>query len=59
MECGGTGGTRMLTTKIPFFREIIICSFECDSCHSTNNEVVIVKLFYFTASVSHPSPHPV
>lgn len=39
MNCGGTGTTRMLTTKIPFFREIILSSFECESCHWTNNEV--------------------
>lgn len=39
MICGGSGDTRMMTTKIPFFREIIICSFECDDCRSTNNEV--------------------
>lgn len=39
MECGASGDTRMMTTKIPFFREIIICSFECDTCHTTNNEV--------------------
>lgn len=38
MVCGGKGTTRMLTTKIPFFREIILSSFECDACHWTNNE---------------------
>eukprot|EP00615_Pteridomonas_danica_P018809 CAMPEP_0114381034 /NCGR_PEP_ID=MMETSP0102-20121206/3218_1 /TAXON_ID=38822 ORGANISM="Pteridomonas danica, Strain PT" /NCGR_SAMPLE_ID=MMETSP0102 /ASSEMBLY_ACC=CAM_ASM_000212 /LENGTH=657 /DNA_ID=CAMNT_0001536457 /DNA_START=78 /DNA_END=2052 /DNA_ORIENTATION=+ len=39
MQCGESGDTRMMTTKIPFFREIIVCSFECDSCGSCNNEV--------------------
>ncbi len=39
MVCGGDGTTRMLTTKIPFFREVIISSFECDDCHWRNNEV--------------------
>lgn len=39
MRCGGEGTTRMLTTKIPFFREVIISSFECDDCHWKNNEV--------------------
>jgi len=39
MECGESGETRMMTTKIPFFREIIVCSFVCDSCGSENNEV--------------------
>ncbi|CAM9801757.1 unnamed protein product [Hapterophycus canaliculatus] len=40
MVCGGDGTTRMLTTKIPFFRELILSSFECDDCHWRNNEVV-------------------
>lgn len=39
MACGGDGTTRMLTTKIPFFREVILSSFECDDCHWRNNEV--------------------
>jgi len=26
------GVTRLLLTKIPFFREVIISSFECDAC---------------------------
>ncbi|CAM9641061.1 unnamed protein product [Chrysoparadoxa australica] len=37
--CGGEGTTRMLMTKIPFFRELVLCSFECDDCGWTNNEV--------------------
>lgn len=40
MACGGDGTTRMLTTKIPFFREVILSSFECDDCHWRNNEVL-------------------
>lgn len=39
MSCGGNGTTRMLTTKIPFFREVILSSFECDDCQWRNNEV--------------------
>lgn len=39
MSCGGDGTTRMLTTKIPLFREVILSSFECDDCHWRNNEV--------------------
>lgn len=39
MACGGEGTTKMLTTKIPFFREVILSSFECDTCHWRNNEV--------------------
>lgn len=39
MVCGGGGTTRLFTTKIPFFREIILSSFECDQCLERNNEV--------------------
>lgn len=28
-----------MLTKIPFFREIMICSFQCDHCGFRNNEV--------------------
>lgn len=44
MACGGDGTTRMLTTKIPFFREVILSSFECDDCHWRNNEVRMLVL---------------
>ncbi|CAN0488562.1 unnamed protein product [Laminaria digitata] len=43
MSCGGDGTTRMLTTKIPLFREVILSSFECDDCHWRNNEVRVQK----------------
>ncbi|KZW00024.1 zf-ZPR1-domain-containing protein [Exidia glandulosa HHB12029] len=39
MVCGGNGMTRMLLTSIPYFREIIIMSFECNDCGARNNEV--------------------
>ncbi|CAM9235745.1 unnamed protein product [Ascophyllum nodosum] len=39
MACGAAGTTRLFTTKIPFFREIILSSFECDECQERNNEV--------------------
>lgn len=45
MVCGGDGTTRMLTTKIPFFREVILSSFECDDCHWRNNEVRICSVW--------------
>ena len=35
--CEGT--TRLLLTKIPFFREVILMSFYCDHCHFKNNEI--------------------
>lgn len=29
----------MLLTSIPYFREIIVMSFECNDCGARNNEV--------------------
>lgn len=39
MECHENGTTRMLLTKIPYFRDIIVMSFECPHCHWRNNEI--------------------
>lgn len=39
MNCHADGTTRMLLTKIPFFREIIVMSFTCDECGFQNNEI--------------------
>ncbi|OCL02205.1 zinc finger protein-like protein zpr1 [Glonium stellatum] len=39
MNCHEDGTTRLLLTKIPFFREIIIMSFDCPHCHFKNSEV--------------------
>ncbi|KAF2691318.1 zinc finger protein-like protein zpr1 [Lentithecium fluviatile CBS 122367] len=39
MNCHEDGTTRLLLTKIPYFREIVIMSFECPHCHFKNAEV--------------------
>lgn len=39
MNCHENGMTRLLLTKIPFFREIVIMSFACDHCGLQNNEI--------------------
>ncbi|KAI8379681.1 ZPR1 zinc-finger domain-containing protein [Radiomyces spectabilis] len=39
MKCGENGTTRMLFTKIPHFKEIIIMAFECPHCGFRNNEL--------------------
>nr|ABF70002.1 zinc finger (ZPR1 type) family protein [Musa acuminata] len=42
MRCGENGTTRLLLTRIPHFREIVLMAFECPHCNErycTNNEV--------------------
>ena len=39
MQCGANGETRLMLHKIPYFRELIIASFYCESCGERNNEV--------------------
>ncbi|XP_071380039.1 zinc finger protein ZPR1 isoform X1 [Centroberyx affinis] len=39
MNCYENGSTRLLLTKIPFFKEIIISSFSCTHCSWTNTEI--------------------
>ncbi|KAJ7547966.1 hypothetical protein O6H91_08G111700 [Diphasiastrum complanatum] len=39
MRCGENGITRMLLTRIPHFREIVLMAFECPHCSEKNNEV--------------------
>lgn len=33
------GTTRLLLTKIPFFREVIVSSFDCEHCGWSNTEI--------------------
>lgn len=39
MNCHENGTTRLLLTRIPFFREIVIMSFSCPHCGLQNNEI--------------------
>uniref|UniRef100_A0A673UWH8 Zinc finger protein ZPR1 n=1 Tax=Suricata suricatta TaxID=37032 RepID=A0A673UWH8_SURSU len=39
MNCYRNGTTRLLLTKIPFFREIIVSSFSCEHCGWSNTEI--------------------
>lgn len=39
MNCYQNGVTRLLLTKVPFFKEIIVSSFTCDSCGWSNTEI--------------------
>ncbi|XP_023224370.1 zinc finger protein ZPR1-like [Centruroides sculpturatus] len=39
LNCGKNGITRILPTKIPFFKEVIVMSFTCEMCGWQNNEI--------------------
>ncbi len=39
VNCEDNGITRILPTKIPFFKEIIIMAFECPNCGFRSSEV--------------------
>lgn len=39
MNCHKDGTTRMLLTSIPYFREVVIMSFECPHCGFKNSEI--------------------
>ncbi|KAJ3272947.1 hypothetical protein HDV01_005144 [Terramyces sp. JEL0728] len=39
MACGENGTTKLLLTKVPHFREIILMAFECPHCGLRNNEI--------------------
>ncbi|KAK3387187.1 ZPR1 zinc-finger domain-containing protein [Podospora didyma] len=39
MNCHKNGMTRILLTRIPYFREVILMSFNCDHCGLQNNEI--------------------
>ena len=39
MNCHEEGITRLLLTKIPFFKDVILMSFSCEKCGHRSNEV--------------------
>lgn len=39
MNCFRSGRTRLLLTKIPFFKEIVLMSFKCEHCGYENSEI--------------------
>lgn len=39
MRCGENGTTRLLLTRIPHFREVVLMAFECPHCNERNNEI--------------------
>ncbi|KAF7319758.1 Zinc-finger protein ZPR1 [Mycena kentingensis (nom. inval.)] len=58
MRCHEQGVTRMLLTSIPYFREVIVMSFRCESCGFSNNEVQAASTIrpegtVYTAKILH------
>ncbi|KAG5646110.1 hypothetical protein DXG03_004349 [Asterophora parasitica] len=39
MNCHEQGATRLMLTSIPYFREVIVMSFRCEHCGTSNNEI--------------------
>lgn len=39
VNCGKNGVTRLLLTKIPYYKEVILMSFHCEYCGYQNNEL--------------------
>ncbi|XP_015910984.1 zinc finger protein ZPR1 [Parasteatoda tepidariorum] len=39
LQCNKNGITRMLLTKIPFYKEVVVMSFSCDHCLWENNSL--------------------
>ncbi|XP_049776164.1 zinc finger protein ZPR1 [Schistocerca cancellata] len=39
MNCGENGITRLLLTKIPFYKDVVLMSFDCEKCGFQNNEI--------------------
>ncbi|XP_058799910.1 zinc finger protein ZPR1 [Phymastichus coffea] len=39
VNCGKNGETRLFLTKIPFYKDVVIMSFECEHCGFQNNEI--------------------
>ncbi|KDN38945.1 zf-ZPR1-domain-containing protein [Tilletiaria anomala UBC 951] len=59
MRCHENGTTRLLLTYIPYFKEVIIASFQCDHCGERNNEIqsageIQEKGVIYTVHVTQP-----
>ncbi|KAG5313094.1 ZPR1 protein, partial [Pseudoatta argentina] len=39
VECGKNGITRLLLTKIPHYKDMVLMSFECEHCGYQNNDI--------------------
>lgn len=60
MNCYETGITKLLLTKIPHYKEVVIMSFMCEKCGYENNEIqpggaIAEKGIRFHLNVTEPS----
>ncbi|KAK6642710.1 hypothetical protein RUM43_004212 [Polyplax serrata] len=60
MNCHENGTTQLLLTKIPFYKEVVLMSFECEHCGFRNNEIqpggqIEEKGIRITLTVTSPS----
>ncbi|XP_076231095.1 zinc finger protein Zpr1 [Calliopsis andreniformis] len=39
VNCGQNGITRLLLTKIPYYKDVVVMSFDCEHCGYQNNEI--------------------
>ena len=39
-SCNGQGMTRMMLTRIPYFKDVIVIGFFCDSCGFKSSDVI-------------------
>ncbi|CAK9800509.1 Zinc finger protein ZPR1 [Anthophora quadrimaculata] len=39
VNCGRNGITRLLLTKIPYYKDVVVMSFDCEECGYQNNEI--------------------
>ena len=39
MNCHEQGQTRLLLIRIPYYKDVILSSFECESCNFKNNDI--------------------
>uniref|UniRef100_A0A915CTF2 Zinc finger ZPR1-type domain-containing protein n=1 Tax=Ditylenchus dipsaci TaxID=166011 RepID=A0A915CTF2_9BILA len=39
MNCHENGCTKLMSTRIPFYKQVIVMSFACDHCGYSNNEI--------------------
>ncbi|XP_046822333.1 zinc finger protein ZPR1 [Vespa crabro] len=59
VNCGKNGITRLLLTKIPHYKDVVVISFDCENCGYQNNEIqsgskISEKGIKITLEVSSP-----